>query len=1095
MSDSGKAVFLSYASQDAEAARRLADALRAAGVEVWFDQSELVGGDAWDAKIRKQIGSCALFVPIISAGTQARAEGYFRLEWKLADKRMDLMGKSKAFLLPVCIDDTRDSEADVPDSFLTVQWTRLKGGETSPAFAARVKRLLEGESASVAALPGVPATPVASTATKRAGWLVPAIAAAVAATALFVWSPWDQTAPAQPESKRPAAVAPLSEAKKLVAQARQVYEGGDEINRENLMFAEDLVKRALALDPADPAAWELAARLSHALVWYSLDASAARREQLMQQANRARALAPGSTSAQLATIDARLALNFGRMAVAPGFEQEVRDLITREPGNWNAQRAWSTLLRFIPGRQEESLAAIRRAVELSNGNPGPIADLINTLVRQRKFAEADAVMVRYLPDHPTARLLCWDVILCLRWRGGPAAAQQSLVRFPTWLLQEDRGLFLAWQTWYWSRDAARALRAAQAAQRDYVRDFSYYGPRAALTAQAHELAGNMEAARADWLVALARAERELAEDAQAEDALYWQAWALARLGRVAEARPITAQLRQRNQGGLSAFFKGTSLAALLATTGEIDEALTEISTRLTTLDDSIGVTRPSLELDPAFDPLRDNPRFMALLQQAPAPDRLKLENGGPATARAADDKSVAVLAFANLSSDKEQEYFSDGISEELLNVLAKVPGLKVSARTSAFSFKGKEVPIPEIAKQLGVAYVVEGSVRKAGDKVRITAQLIKAADGFHVWSDTFTRDLKDIFAVQDEIAGLVAKNLQLKMGITAPGQRRMTSPDAYEQYLVGRALATSGSVAAMRDGIARFRRAVELDPEFTAAWAQIARSFVHLSRWGGLLTAAEWEETHRAAARAVELEPTSADALLALGWVRRTADWNWKGAETALREALQLRPDHAETLTSLAVLLANIGREQEAIALAQRAVAFDPLNASVQMDLLVIFYCYGRYAEAVQAGQLAARLAPGSSIVRSWLARSLIELNRLDEAEAEINQENNWFSRMGALARLRAKQGRLDDARSLLREMETQAAKIGGAENSYAYLANVWGIVGDAKRGLDYFEKTRTIRDPSIAWARTSFYAPYLKGDPRWPDILRSIGLADDQLK
>ncbi|MDQ5980509.1 MAG: hypothetical protein QG602_3486, partial [Verrucomicrobiota bacterium] len=144
MSDATKAVFLSYASQDAEAARRICEALRAAGVEVWFDQSELVGGDAWDQKIRKQIGSCALFLPIVSASTQARAEGYFRLEWKLADRRTDLIGKSKAFLLPVCIDETRDADADVPDSFLTVQWTRLPGGDATPAFCARVKKLLGG---------------------------------------------------------------------------------------------------------------------------------------------------------------------------------------------------------------------------------------------------------------------------------------------------------------------------------------------------------------------------------------------------------------------------------------------------------------------------------------------------------------------------------------------------------------------------------------------------------------------------------------------------------------------------------------------------------------------------------------------------------------------------------------------------------------------------------------------------------------------------------------------------------------------------------------------------------------------------------------
>ena len=153
MSDPGRAVFLSYASQDAEPARRICEALRAAGVEVWFDQSELVGGDAWDQKIRKQIKDCALLIPVISTATQARTEGYFRLEWRLADQRTHLMAKGRPFLLPVVIDATRDSDAQVPDSFTEVQWTRLRGGETSSAFCARVKKLLGGDAPVGAGLP------------------------------------------------------------------------------------------------------------------------------------------------------------------------------------------------------------------------------------------------------------------------------------------------------------------------------------------------------------------------------------------------------------------------------------------------------------------------------------------------------------------------------------------------------------------------------------------------------------------------------------------------------------------------------------------------------------------------------------------------------------------------------------------------------------------------------------------------------------------------------------------------------------------------------------------------------------------------------
>ncbi|MEO5960374.1 MAG: TIR domain-containing protein [Opitutaceae bacterium] len=352
-----RAVFLSYASQDAEAARRICEALRGADVEVWFDQSELVGGDAWDAKIRRQINECALFVPVISASTQARLEGYFRLEWKLAAQRTHTMAEEKTFLLPVVIDATRDAEVKVPAEFKAVQWTRLPAGETTAAFVARVKTLLGGSTVGGALRPDNSSAPAESgpkappTTIHRTRWMVPAILGLAALVALGFWQPWKTNPP-----------------------------------------------------PA----------------------------------------------------------------------------------------------------------------------PSPISQL---------------------PSPAMA----------------PAAA------------------------------------------------------------------------------------------------------------------------------------------------------------------------------------------------------------------------SVAVLAFANMSADKDTEYFSDGVSEELLNVLAKLSGLKVSARTSAFFYKGKQVPIKQVAQELGVAYVVEGSVRKSGDRVRITAQLIKADDGFQVWSQPFDRELKYIFAVQDEIAGLIAKSLSLKLGLAPAASPRATA--------------------------------------------------------------------------------------------------------------------------------------------------------------------------------------------------------------------------------------------------------------------------------------------------------------------------------
>ena len=224
MSNESKAVFLSYASQDAEAAKRICDALRQAGVEVWFDQSELVGGDAWDQKIRRQIRECALLIPVISKTTQSRREAYFRLEWKLADERTHLMAKGTPFVLPVTIDETSDRDALVPDSFLAVQWTKLPDGEGGAAFAARVKRLLGGEAVGGALRPdsnepsGRKSPP---TAKPSRPWLIPAIIGMALLAGLALWPRWKINPPGRTDTNPLAAVsAPVSEARQLDAQAR-----------------------------------------------------------------------------------------------------------------------------------------------------------------------------------------------------------------------------------------------------------------------------------------------------------------------------------------------------------------------------------------------------------------------------------------------------------------------------------------------------------------------------------------------------------------------------------------------------------------------------------------------------------------------------------------------------------------------------------------------------------------------------------------------------------------------------------------------------------------------------------------------------------
>jgi len=1024
MSESGKAVFLSYASQDAEAAKRIAEALRAAGVEVWFDQSELVGGDAWDQKIRKQIKECALLIPIISAATQARTEGYFRLEWRLADQRTHLMAKGRPFLLPVVTDDTRDAEAQVPDSFTEVQWTRLPGGEAAEKFAARVKKLLGGggtEDRSPRPEVRAPGQVQIST-EKPKRWLAPVIGGVVVGLlALVISRPWQKPA-VSPDAGKPVEtakpVASLTDAQKLVQRAQKIFENSDELDRETLALADDIVKQALALDAAEPTAWLLGAQLSYTMVWHSFDSSEVRKAELERQASRARALAPDSFPAQLALANARLAVAYSNFQSASnrqdlaGVEQDLRALAARVPGDYQVQRALAQTYRFLK-RPDEALPTLQRALDLSGGDPSVTADVVNVLLRRNRYAEAEAMTAPALARRPIGRLLVLDVLFKLQWRGDLAGAQAAIAAWPGWLLREDRGVFIAWQTWLWSRQPERALEVAQRLPRDYLHDVWFTGPRAVLTARAHELAGNREAARADWRTTVRLADQELAGSPEDAAALFWKTWALSRLDDQAGAE-ATATLLQQRMTSQTVFFNCTNLALLWSTLGRTGLAAEHLRAGFGGDNDAYAVTRHMLELDPAYAPLRADPQFAALAaaalapaQSAPAPSSRVLFPAPPPLPEA---KSVAVLAFANLSDDKSNEYFSDGISEELLNVLAKVPGLKVTARTSSFFFKGKEVPIPEIAKQLGVAYVVEGSVRKQGDKVRITAQLIKAADGFHAWSDTFTRDLKDIFAVQDEIAALIAQNLKLSIGLAAPIARRAVNPEAHQLVLEGRHFWNLRTPEGFDRAEVAFNKAIALDPEFAQAHAGLADV-----RWIRMVyacyagaNAVSTTVTGAATERALALDPSLAEAYPAAGavlhWTGRLAE-----AEQVFKKAIALNPNYALAHHWYSLVLEDQGRLDEALAEIEQAIQLDPLSISALSTRHRYLLMAGRISAALEADEKVQALRPGFFFGTGLRAQGLLAAGRSDEAlvvarslVAYQSLDLRWVSDASAVYVLRA---------------------------------------------------------------------------------------------
>jgi TolB-like protein len=692
------AVFLSYASQDAEAARRICDALRAAGVEVWFDQSELRGGDSWDQKIRRQIRECALFIPVISANTQSRSEGYFRREWKLAAERTHDMADHVTFIVPVVLDATPDHEAHVPELFRQVQWTRLPGGETSAGFAQRVKDLLHGVS--------------------------------------------------EEEARR--------------------------------------------------------------------------------------------------------------TSTAPSYQT------------------------FAP--------TARRA-------------------RRRRLVPAAAAV----------------------------------------------------------------------------------------------LAG---AALASWAI-----------------------WTSMRLGAPAGAPSMRGELVPRPPGAA----------------GERREAAAE-----------------------------------------------------------PDPGSVAVLPFKNLSDDKENEYFSDGISEELLTVLQKIPGLRVAAQTSAFFFKGKNVMTQEIGRQLHVANLVEGSVQKSGNRVRITARLSRAATGEEIWAVSLPpREMTDVFALQDEIAQSIVAQLKSRLGAADDATTKADieaqvqaaeiggtkDPAAHELYLQGLYLVRQFTSQAFVSAEGRFRQAVQIDPSYALAWAALSKALGFEWGWTSVSSTAAIGEWRESARRSLELEPRLVDGYNALFILQVSYDLDLAGAAATVRKALELSPGNAEAVADAGMLALVNGHTDRALTLLKQAKALDPLHAEYAIFYAEAFYSAGRLDDGLAECERILSLNPDASLVRGFEATALALHNtRLAEALELANHEKEEWSRLSAQALCfwgLKKYPEADEA--LKRLIETNA-------NTAAYqVAEVYSFRHETDKAFEWLERAHRQHDAGLTWLKIDDAFKPIRSDPRWADFLHKTHLADPE--
>jgi TolB-like protein/Flp pilus assembly protein TadD len=668
-----RAVFLSYASQDAEAAARICEALRAAGVEVWFDRSELRGGDAWDSQIKKQIHDCALFLPIISAHTNARTEGYFRREWKLATRRLLDIADDAAFLVPVVIDETHDADARVPEEFPHVQWTRLPGGETPPAFARRVRQLL-----------GLDSAPV-------------------------------------PTAK----------------------------------------------------------------------------------------------------------------------------------------------------------AAATGAMEPSTRIRGSVGLLSAPLVR--RFG---------LPL----------IVLLLVLGAGTI--------------------------WY------------------------------------YQVSGDAPAVKP-----------------------------------------------------------------------------------------ALGVALPNVAVAP-------------------------------------DDKSIAVLPFVDMSPAKDQEYMSDGIAEELLSQLAQAPDLKVIARTSSFSFKNQKVAIAEIARQLNVAYLLEGSVRKSGETLRITAQLIRAADSFRLWSARYDRPLDDIFAVQDEIASAIAKALQIELTESDVRRRDGGTQNlaAYELYLRAKRDLyfiddIEASLNATEDAV---NKALELDPNYGRAWILLSNVIYTKGQYRLLPLKEAAERSRQLLAHAVQLSPDLAEAHANLQSYYIYEDFDWAAAEIAGQRARELDPNDWSVLVINGEIAQIQGRHDEAIRFFRMALDRSPLDDLQHRRLADAYYCAERFVEAESIFRGLVERIPEGSSMRGRLAKVLLAEGKPEDALAMLQQETKEEDQLEYLPMMLHAVGRDAESDAALK------AQIALYGNDLPYLVvQSYAIRGDYARAIQWLDRAYRQKDWRILFL---FNDPLLKGltaDPRFNAFVR----------
>ncbi len=458
------------------------------------------------------------------------------------------------------------------------------------------------------------------------------------------------------------------------------------------------------------------------------------------------------------------------------------------------------------------------------------------------------------------------------------------------------------------------------------------------------------------------------------------------------------------------------------------------------------------------------------------------------------ERSIAVLPFTNMSSDPEQEFFSDGISEEIINMLTQVLELKVAGRTSSFSFKGKSLDLRIMGEQLNVNLILEGSIRKSGNKLRITAQLVKVSDGYHMWSGKFDRELEDIFDIQDEISLAILNSIKIKLfgaEKDAVLKRNTDNPEAFQLYLQGRFYYNKWAGAeGFNKAIEYYRAAIAIEPEYALAYTGIASCYLNLWFFSHLPPENSLPQLTQAALHSLQLDDEIAESHLAIARMKMYCEWDLTGAETEYRKALEINPNIAEIHEQYAYCLGLSGNYNEAIKFASSAINLDPFSLMNNFHLGSIYWMAGEHQKGIEQGKRLIELEPKFWGGHCVVGANLLALKRYEEAIPELEtavKRNYSLFNLYYLGIGLAALGENDKAKEVLEKMKplSQNQSVGNFEIGVLYAA-----LGDFDHAFQYFEKAVEKHEGNVLFLKYNiWYYTDLEQDPRTKLLMEKIGL------